>query len=103
MVDLLMDSLRPTRPTYLRSCGTEGARRWFRSTPAGSTSVGPDIGLGSHLSVVAPNVETAALNFTLNRAYVALSRPARRLALICSEYPTLLRKVDKSLFDVTQS
>jgi hypothetical protein len=48
------------------------------------------------------DVETAALNFTLNRAYVALSRPARRLALICSEYPPLLRKVDKSLFEVTQ-
>jgi hypothetical protein len=48
-------------------------------------------------------VERAALNFTLNRAYVALSRPARRLALICSEYPPLLRKLDKSLFDVTQS
>ena len=49
------------------------------------------------------DVETSALNFTLNRTYVALSRPARRLALICSEYPPLLRKVDKSLFDVTQS
>ena len=49
------------------------------------------------------DVETAALNFTLNRAYVALSRPARRLALICGEYPPLLRKVDKSLFDVTHS
>jgi superfamily I DNA/RNA helicase len=49
------------------------------------------------------DVETAALNFTLNRAYIALSRPTRRLALICSEYPPLLRKVDKSLFDVTQS
>lgn len=48
-------------------------------------------------------VETAALNFTLNRAYVALSRPARRLVLICSEYPPLLRKVDKTLFEVTQS
>jgi hypothetical protein len=45
------------------------------------------------------DVETAALNFTLNRAYVALSRPARRLALITSEYPALLRKVDKALFD----
>lgn len=48
-------------------------------------------------------VESAALNFTLNRAYVALSRPARRLALICSEYPPLLRKMDKSLFDAIQS
>ncbi|SEP50259.1 Part of AAA domain-containing protein [Rhodospirillales bacterium URHD0017] len=49
------------------------------------------------------DVETSALNFTLNRTYVALSRPSRRLALICSEYPPLLRKVDKSLFEVTQS
>jgi hypothetical protein len=48
-------------------------------------------------------VESAALNFTLNRAYVAISRPVRRLALICSEYPPLLRKLDKSLFDVTHS
>ena len=45
------------------------------------------------------DVERAALNFTLNRAYVALSRPARRLALICTDYPPLLRKVDKALFD----
>jgi hypothetical protein len=49
------------------------------------------------------DVERAALNFTLNRAYVALSRPARRLALICSDYPSLLRKMDKALFDVTRS
>ncbi len=48
-------------------------------------------------------VESAALNFTLNRAYVALSRPARRLALIASEFPSLLRKVDRGLFDVTQA
>ena len=49
------------------------------------------------------DVENAALIFTLNRAYVALSRPARRLAMICSEYPPLLREMDKSLFEVTQS
>jgi hypothetical protein len=48
-------------------------------------------------------VESAALNFTLNRAYVALSRPARRLALIATEFPSLLRKVDRGLFDVTQA
>jgi hypothetical protein len=48
-------------------------------------------------------VESAALNFTLNRAYVALSRPARRLAMIASEYPSLLRKIDRGLFDVTQA
>ena len=49
------------------------------------------------------DVESAALNFTLNRAYVALSRPSRRLVLISSEYPPLLRKVDHSLFEVMQS
>jgi len=38
-----------------------GARRWFRSIAAGSTSVGPDIGLGAHVTVVAPDVEAAAL------------------------------------------
>jgi len=49
------------------------------------------------------DVESAALNFTLNRAYVALSRPTRRLALVSSEFPSLLRRVDHDLFDVTQS
>lgn len=49
------------------------------------------------------DVESAALNFTINRTYVALSRPARRLVLISSEYPPLLRKVDHDLFDVIQA
>lgn len=49
------------------------------------------------------DVESASLNFTLNRAYVALSRPARRLVLIASEFPSLLKKVDHNLFDVTQA
>lgn len=49
------------------------------------------------------DVESASLNFTLNRAYVALSRPARRLALIASEFPSILRRVDRDLFDVTHS
>jgi hypothetical protein len=39
----------------------EGARRWFRSIAAGSASVGPEIGLGAHVTVVAPDVEAAAL------------------------------------------
>ncbi len=49
------------------------------------------------------DVESAALNYTLNRAYVALSRPTRRLVLISGEFPSLLRRVDRDLFDVTQS
>ena len=39
----------------------DGARRWFRSIAAGSASVGPEIGLGAHVTVVAPDVEAAAL------------------------------------------
>ena len=49
------------------------------------------------------DVESAALNFTINRAYVALSRPARRLALVASEFPSLLRNVPRDLFEVTQA
>ena len=48
-------------------------------------------------------VESASLNFTLNRAYVGLSRPTRRLGLIAEEYPSVLRGVSQDLFDVTQS
>jgi hypothetical protein len=48
-----------SKPLGARADAT--AQRWFRSIPAGSASVGPDIGLGSHISVVAPDVEAAAL------------------------------------------
>jgi hypothetical protein len=37
------------------------ARRWFRSIASGSAVVGPEIGLGAHVTVVAPEVEAAAL------------------------------------------
>jgi len=37
------------------------ARSWFRSITAGSTNIGPELGLGAHLTVVAPNLEAAAL------------------------------------------
>ena len=46
------------------------------------------------------DVERASLNFTLYRAYVALSRPARRLALLCEDFPALLQRIDTSLYDV---
>ena len=49
------------------------------------------------------HVESAALNFTLNRAYVGLSRPTRRLAVVAHEFPSLLRRVPHALFDVTQA
>jgi len=46
------------------------------------------------------DVERASLNFTTNRAYVALSRPTRRLAILCEEFPRLLQKVDQSLIEI---
>jgi len=42
----------------------------------------------------------SSLNFTLNRAYVGLSRPVRRLAMVCEHRPTVLRRMDAALFDV---
>ena len=48
------------------------------------------------------HVESAALNFSLNRAYVGLSRPTRRLVIIAEEFPPLLRRMPQSLFNITQ-
>lgn len=90
----------------LETAGVKLAPIWAAAGPGLlTTSVERIKGLEFDACIVLglEDVETAALNFTLNRAYVALSRPARRLALICGEYPPLLRKVDKSLFEVTQS
>ncbi len=39
----------------------EQARRWFRSIISGSASVGPEVGEGAHVTVVAPGLEAAAL------------------------------------------
>ena len=38
-------------------------------------------------------VDAEELEFNRNRAYVALSRPAFRLAMICREFPALLRNI----------
>jgi hypothetical protein len=46
------------------------------------------------------DVDRSASNFALNRAYVALSRPARRLVMLCSEFPAVLVKIDRSLFNI---
>ena len=45
------------------------------------------------------DVERASLNFSKNRAYVGLSRPTRRLFILCEQYPPLLQKVQKDLFE----
>ena len=55
----LMADSTTSKPLAARA--DAAARRWFRSIAAGSASVGPNIGLGSHLTVVAPDLEAAAL------------------------------------------
>lgn len=40
---------------------------------------------------------SAAISF--NRAYVGLSRPARRLLMICEKFPPLLSDIDQSFYD----
>jgi hypothetical protein len=90
----------------LESAGVKLAEPWAaKGEGLLTTSVERIKGLEFDACVVVglEDVESAALNFTLNRAYVALSRPARRLALVASEFPSLLRKVDRGLFDVTQA
>jgi hypothetical protein len=46
------------------------------------------------------DAERASLNFTLNRAYVGLSRPTRRLAMVCEHTPSVMRKMDVALYEV---
>ena len=46
------------------------------------------------------DVERSSLNFWKNRAYVALSRPTKRLFVLCEEYPALFQSIQKDLLDV---
>lgn len=48
------------------------------------------------------DIAPSARGFSVNRAYVGLSRPTRRLIMICQEYPTVLRGIDQSLFDIIE-
>jgi hypothetical protein len=57
--EAFMVDTTPTKPLGTRA--DSAARRWFRSIASGSALVGPEIGLGSHVTVVAPEVEAAAL------------------------------------------
>ncbi|MGD9976161.1 MAG: hypothetical protein AB7S77_24145, partial [Desulfatirhabdiaceae bacterium] len=41
-----------------------------------------------------------SLNFNINRAYVALSRPTRRLYMLCEHIPALLHGINTDLYDV---
>ena len=48
------------------------------------------------------NVEQSALKYSVNRAYVAISRPTRRLAILCTRFPKLLHGIDKSLYNIIE-
>ena len=45
------------------------------------------------------DVERSMLNFAKNRAYVALSRPTRRLFIVCETDPILLQNVQRDLYE----
>lgn len=45
-------------------------------------------------------VENTMLNFNINRAYVALSRPAHRLYMFCEHIPRLLHGINNDLYEV---
>lgn len=49
------------------------------------------------------DITPSARSFSVNRAYVGISRPSQRLIMICQEYPTVLRGMDTSLFDIIES
>jgi len=63
-----------------------GARRWFRSIAAGSASVGPEIGMGAHVTVVAPDVEAAALVYETKILHLS-AFPAHQAATAPSFVP----------------
>jgi hypothetical protein len=60
--EAFMGDSTPTRPLSARA--DTAARRWFRSIGGGSSNVGPEIGLGAHVTVVASEVEAAALVYS---------------------------------------
>jgi hypothetical protein len=45
------------------------------------------------------DVERSSLNFSKNRAYVAISRPTQRLFMLCQQFPPLLQGIEKDLYD----
>jgi hypothetical protein len=76
---------------------------WKPSAPQGhliTSSVERVKGLEYDVCIVLglDTVDRSRLNFSMNRAYVALSRPCLRLAILCEDYPGVLKKVDGSLF-----
>jgi hypothetical protein len=49
------------------------------------------------------DTEGEVLNFTKNRAYVALSRACRRIVMLCEEFPRSLQMISQDLFQIIQT
>ncbi len=48
------------------------------------------------------DIENSTLNYSKNRAYVALSRPALQLTILCEEIPMSLQKIEKDLISIVR-
>lgn len=46
------------------------------------------------------DIENSALNYSKNRAYVALSRPALQLNILCEELPMSFQKIERDLINI---
>ena len=89
----------------LQNQGLELAPIWAASDDANrivTTSVERIKGLEYDVCFVVgmDNVENSALKHSKNRAYVALSRPARQLTMFCEEIPNSLQKISKDLLEI---
>jgi len=99
--DIAMNQIRDS----LETRGAELAPIWDASDSAGrlvTTSVERIKGLEYDACFVIgmDDDENMSLNYTKNRAYVALSRPALHLAMFCNEIPRSLKKIDPGLMEV---
>jgi hypothetical protein len=87
--EALMADSTPIKPLGARA--DTAARRWFRSIGGGSSNVGPEIGLGAHVTVVAPEVEAAAL-VHLGRVLHLSAFPAHNAAIPTTFAPPARRR-----------
>ena len=48
------------------------------------------------------DIENSAFMYSKNRAYVALSRPALQLTILCGEMPNSLQKIDRDFLEIVR-
>lgn len=96
-----MDQIR----SALKKLGLELAPKWAASDASNrliTTSTERIKGLEYDACFVIgmDDVESSALNYSKNRAYVALSRPAMQLNIFCEELPRSLQKIEKDFLTI---